>query len=93
MNPSPCGVKDRAGSMIQTSLTNLILYNLCGLLLVLGLLWMGRLAREARRAHRQRRHRVVCGICGHVFENDSREQAVQCPSCQRLVERQQVQEL
>ena len=79
--------------MIQTSLTNLILYNLCGLLLVLGLLWIGRLAREALRAHRRRRHQVVCGICGHLFENATREQAVQCPACQRLVERQQVLEL
>ena len=79
--------------MIQTSLTNLILYNLCGLLLLLGLMWICRILRERHREHRLRRHKVVCGLCGHLFSETSREQAVQCPACQKLVPRQEVLDL
>jgi DNA-directed RNA polymerase subunit RPC12/RpoP len=79
--------------VIQTSLSNLILYNLCGLLLLLGLMWLCRQWRDAVRARRRRRHVVVCGICGHLFENTTLEQAVECPGCHRLVPRQQVLEL
>jgi hypothetical protein len=76
--------------MIQTSLTNLILYNLCGLLVLLGMLWVGRTVRTRLREYRRGRHRVVCGVCGHLFRNESREQAVECPACHRLVQRQKV---
>ncbi|HWB01487.1 MAG TPA: hypothetical protein VG796_00595 [Verrucomicrobiales bacterium] len=76
--------------MIQTSLTNLIVYNLCGLLLVLALLWIYRVVRARLHEHRRNRHRVVCGICGHLFLNQTREQAVQCPACHRMVPRQEL---
>jgi|GraSoiStandDraft_1057264.scaffolds.fasta_scaffold1441335_2 hypothetical protein len=76
--------------MIQTSLTNLIVYNLSGLLLVLALLWIFRVVRTRIQEHRRNRHRVVCGICGHLFLNPSREQAVECPACHRMVPRQEV---
>ncbi len=76
--------------MIQTSLTDLIVYNLCGLLLLLGLLWVCRVARARIREYRRNRHRVVCGICGHLFLNRDREQAVKCPACERLVPRQEL---
>lgn len=76
--------------MIQTSLTNLILYNLCGLIVLLGMLWIWRTVRERIQEHRRRRHRVVCGTCGYIFTNESREQSVECPACHRLVQRQQV---
>lgn len=79
--------------MIQTSLTNFILYNLCGLLLGLGLLWLVRVMHTRILEHRRRRHRVVCGICGHLFEDLSRESTVDCPACHRKVERQQLLEL
>jgi hypothetical protein len=79
--------------MIPTTLTNLILFNLCGLLAVLGLLWMWRIVRWRYREHRRRRHSVVCNICGHLFRDASREQAVECPACQHLVQRQEVLEL
>jgi len=79
--------------MIQTSLTNLILYNLCGLLLLLGLLWISRAVRTRFQERRRWRHRVVCGICGHLFKNESREQAVECPACHRMVQRQKVLDL
>ena len=76
--------------MIQTSLTNLILFNLCGLLLVLAMLWAGRAVKESLRERRRRRHKVVCGLCGHLFTNESRELAVECPACQHLVPRQEL---
>ncbi|HEX2749945.1 MAG TPA: hypothetical protein VHM91_18190 [Verrucomicrobiales bacterium] len=76
--------------MIQTSLSNLIVYNLSGLLLLLGFLWIYRVVRARLHEHRRNRHRVVCGICGHLFLNRTREQAVECPSCHRLVPRQEV---
>jgi hypothetical protein len=79
--------------MIQTSLTNLILFNLCGLLLLLALLWAGRAVRESLRERRRCRHQVVCGLCGHVFKNDSREIAVECPACEHLVPRQELMNL
>lgn len=79
--------------MIQTSLTNFILYNLCGLLVILGLLWLYRVVRTRILEHRRRRHRVVCGLCGHVFEDKSPEPAVHCPACHRLVQRQQILDL
>jgi DNA-directed RNA polymerase subunit RPC12/RpoP len=79
--------------MIQTSLTNLILYNVCGLLALLALLWIGRIVRTWFREQRRRRHRVVCGICGQLFQNDTRDEAVQCPTCHRLVPRQKVLDL
>jgi tellurite resistance protein TehA-like permease len=79
--------------MIPTTLTNLILYNLCALLAVLGLLWIYRIVRWRWREHRRRRHSVVCSICGHRFKDASREQAVECPACRQLVQRQEVLEL
>ena len=79
--------------MIQTSLTNLILFNLCGLLLLIGMMWICRILRERYREHRLRRHRVVCGLCGHLFRETSREHAVQCPACEKLVPRQEVLDL
>jgi DNA-directed RNA polymerase subunit RPC12/RpoP len=79
--------------MIQTTLTNLILYNLCGLLTLVALLWFGRVARLWFREQRRRRHCVVCGICGRLFEDDTRDEAVECPGCRRLVPRQKVLDL
>jgi rRNA maturation endonuclease Nob1 len=76
--------------MIQTSLTNLILFNLCGLLVLLGLLWVSRALREGWRERRRRRHQVVCSLCGHVFTNATREIAVECPACGDLVPRQEL---
>jgi hypothetical protein len=76
--------------MIQTSLTNLIVYYLSGLLIMLALLWIYRVLRSRIYEHRRNRHRVVCGICGHLFSNQTREQAVECPACHRMVPRQEV---
>lgn len=76
--------------MIQTTLSNFILYNLCGLLLLLGLFWLFRVLRERVRDHRRRRHQVVCGICGHQFEDTTREHTLDCPACKRAIERQQI---
>jgi DNA-directed RNA polymerase subunit RPC12/RpoP len=82
-----------AWRMIQTSLTNLILYNVCGLLALLALLWIGRVVRMSFREQRRRRHRVVCSICGRLFQNKTRDEAVECPACHRLVPRQKVLDL
>jgi rRNA maturation endonuclease Nob1 len=79
--------------MIPTTLTNLILYNLCGLLLLLGLMWVWRSVSRRWREHRRRRYAVVCVGCGHVFDDQSRELAVHCPACTRLVPRQEVLDL
>lgn len=79
--------------MITTTLTNLILYNLCGLLLLLCVMWLWRSTRRRWREHRRRRHSVVCVVCGRLFENATREQAVECPGCHRLVPRQEVLDL
>lgn len=79
--------------MIPTSLTNLILYNLCGLLVLLGCLWIWRSVRRRWREHGRRRHSVVCIGCGRLFENATREQAVECPGCHKLVPRQEVLDL
>ena len=79
--------------MIPTTLTNLILFNLCGLLALLGLLWVSRIVRWRWREHRRRRHAVVCCICGNRFQDSTRQQAVECPGCHRLVQRQEVLEL
>lgn len=76
--------------MIQTTLTNFILYNLCGLLILLGLFWLFRVLRERIREYRRNRHRVVCGICGHLFEDHSGAHTLDCPACHRAIERQQV---
>ena len=81
------------GSMIQTSLTNLIIFNLCGLLVLLGLMWVWRMMRDRQRDYRRRRHQVVCGLCGHLFSDTSREMALRCPGCEKLVPRQEVLEL
>ncbi len=79
--------------MIPTSLTNLILFNLCGLLVLLGLMWMWRILRWRWREHRRRRHAVVCVGCGHRFADASREQAVECPGCHQLVPRRELLDL
>ncbi len=79
--------------MIQTSLTNLILFNLCGMLLLLGMLWAGRALRETLRERRRRRHKVVCGLCGHLFTNESKDLAVECPACEHMVPRQELLDL
>lgn len=79
--------------MIQTSLSNLIIYNLCGLLGILGLVWIFRVIRQFLGEHRRHRHRVVCAICGHLFRNATKEQAFECPACHHMVERRQVLDL
>jgi len=76
--------------MIQTTLSNLILYNLCGLLLLLGIMWVCRILRERHHEHRRRRHEVVCGLCGHLFRDTSRAETVECPACHNLVQRQEL---
>ena len=79
--------------MIQTSLSQLIVLNLCALLGVLTLVWAGRVAAERLAERRRRRHRVVCGVCGHVFRDASGAAVLDCPACGRRVERQEVLDL
>jgi DNA-directed RNA polymerase subunit RPC12/RpoP len=33
---------------------------------------------------------VVCGVCGHLFVNESGEETVECPQCRRRVPRQRI---
>ena len=76
--------------VLQTSLTNLIIFNLTSLLAVLGLVWVGRVVLDRLSERRRNRHRVVCGVCGHVFLDPARTAVVSCPACSRRVERQEV---
>ena len=41
------------------------------------------LSRWSHRAEERRatRRRMVCRVCGHAWENDSRERIVPCPAC------------
>jgi len=78
------------GIVLQTSLTNLIIFNLTALLAVLGLVWVGRVVVDRLSERRRNRHRVVCAVCGHVFRDPARTPVVSCPACSRRVERQEV---
>ncbi len=80
----------RAIAVLQTSLTNLIIFNLTVLMAVLGLLWVGRVAVDRLSERRRNRHRVVCAVCGQVFRDPARTPVVSCPACGRRVERQEV---
>jgi hypothetical protein len=77
-------------TLLQTSLTNLIIFNLTSLLAVLGLVWVCRVVLDRLSERRRNRHRVVCGVCGHVFRDPARTAVVSCPACSRRVERQEV---
>lgn len=80
--------------MIQTSLANLIVFNLAIVLGGLALVWMGKVCGERRRERKRTRHQVVCAVCGHVFEDAARaDTVVTCPGCGRLVERQALLDL
>lgn len=80
--------------MIQTSLANLIVFNLAIVLTGLALVWMTKAWSQRRRERRRTRHQVVCAVCGHVFEDAARaDTVVTCPSCGRLVERQPLLDL
>ena len=80
--------------MIRTSLTNLIMLNLAGVLGGLALIWVVRVWKERRRERARTQHQVVCAVCGHVFEDPARaDTVVTCPACGRLVERQAVLDL
>lgn len=76
--------------VLETSLTNLIIFNLTSLLAVLGLMWVSRVAVDRLSERRRNRHRVVCAVCGHVFRDPARTPVVSCPACSRRVERQEV---
>jgi len=77
-------------AVIQTSLTNLIIYNLMALLGVLALLWVKQVVGQRLSERRRHRYRVVCSVCGQVFHDPAREMVVTCPACGRHVERQEV---
>jgi len=36
---------------------------------------------EAKALRQALKHRVACRLCGHVFEDRSREEFPQCPEC------------
>lgn len=77
-------------AVIQTSLTNLIIYNLMALLGVLAVLWVKQVVGQRLSERRRHRYRVVCPVCGQVFHDPAREMVVTCPACGRHVERQEV---
>lgn len=80
--------------MIQTSLANLIIFNLTIVLGGLGLVWAYKVWSERRRERKRTRHQVVCAVCGQVFEDATRaDTVVTCPGCGRLVERQALLDL
>ena len=80
--------------MIQTSLANLIVFNLAIVLGSLSIVWALKVTSERRRERRRTRHQVVCAVCGHVFEDATRaDTVVTCPGCGRLVERQALLDL
>lgn len=80
--------------MIQTSLANLIVFNLVIVLGALAVVWAGKVWAERRRERSRTRHQVVCAVCGHVFEDAARrDTVVTCPGCGRLVERQALMDL
>ncbi|MES2705993.1 MAG: zinc ribbon domain-containing protein [Verrucomicrobiota bacterium] len=80
--------------MIQTSLANLIIFNLAIVLGGLAIVWIGKVCAERRRERNRTRHQVVCAVCGHVFGDPMRaDTVVTCPRCGRLVERQALLDL
>jgi rRNA maturation endonuclease Nob1 len=79
--------------MFQTSLPDLIFYNLCALLGILALIWIVQVWRQRRRERRALEFRIICSICGTTFDDFTREPLVKCPLCGRLNERERVQDL
>lgn len=79
--------------MIETSLTELIVLILAGVLCGLGMVWAVTVSRERARERRRARRQVICPVCGHVFENTDRSPALPCPDCGRLIERQTLLDL
>lgn len=73
--------------MFKITLPELIIYNLCILLGLLGILWLVQVWRLRRRERRSMKYRISCVVCGTVFDDFSAEPLASCPTCGRLNER------
>lgn len=76
--------------MFQTTLPNLIVFNLCAMLGFLAIIWVVNVWRRRRRERHALEFRIVCVICGTAFDEFSKEPLVKCPQCGRLNERERV---
>ncbi len=73
--------------MVKTTLSELITYDLCILLGLLGMIWIVRVWQQRRRERKALKYRVSCDICGTQFDDFTADPLVACPTCQRLNER------
>ena len=73
--------------MIEMGMTDLLVWGIGLTLLLIGLLRiLSKLRREAGRS-RQKRRILFCNICVKYFVDDSDDQHVCCPKCERMVTR------
>ncbi|NNE91436.1 MAG: hypothetical protein HKN23_07295 [Verrucomicrobiales bacterium] len=72
---------------------SLIVWYLVILLGALFLVWVAAEIFQRGRERRRRKNFVICSICEHVFEDESGQEIVTCPSCQALNERESVREI
>lgn len=80
--------------MFQTTLPHLIIYNLCTLLGLLGMIWVVQVWRLRRRERKALKFRISCVICGTIFDNyEEEEPLVKCPTCGRLNERDRMMDV
>ena len=79
--------------MFKTTLPELIIYNLCILLGLLGCIWVVQVWRLRRRERRALKFKISCDICGTLFDDFTQTPLVECPTCGRLNERERIMDV
>ena len=79
--------------MFKTTLPELIIYNLCILLGLLGCIWVIQILRLRIRERRALKYKISCDICGTQFDDFTQTPLVECPTCGRLNERERIMDV
>lgn len=79
--------------MFRVTLDGMIAVYLVGILCALFIAWLAAEIFRKGRENQRRKHFVICGICDHVFEDDSELDLAECPRCGAMNERERVIEI
>jgi Zn finger protein HypA/HybF involved in hydrogenase expression len=74
------------GSMIQVSLSALLLIGMSVGIALLGIVWVAAVLRQRNFEKRVREDLVSCRICGNIYDNQQKQNLTACPKCGSLNE-------
>ena len=79
--------------MFRVTLDGMIAVFLAIILCSVFFAWVAAEIFQKGRENRRRKHFVICGICDHVFEDQSDHDLAECPRCGAMNEREKVIEI